>query len=94
MSQPPSPFRLGAPAQNNPFAKAVKATLPSVPAIPVNSKTTNARKGYNPFMAGLNADSAEFKENYGQNKPLKEAMFLGYRDNQPVFGGSRLFILY
>ena len=94
MSQPPSPFRLGIPAQNNPFAKAVKATLPSIATAPVTTSTGASAKRGNPFLTAMNTESAEFRESYGVNKPLKEAMFLGYRDEKPVFGGGRLFILY
>lgn len=95
MSQlPSSPFRLGPGPQNNPFAKAVKATNASIAATPVSTAAGRNPKGYNPFMTGLNTESQAFKDNYGVNKPLKEAMFLGYRDEQPIFAGSRLFILY
>lgn len=94
MSQPPSSFRLGAPVSGNPFAKTVKATLPSLAAPAVTkSAGANTRRG-NPFLSAMNTESPEFKESYGINKPLKDAMFLGYRDDKPVFGGGRLFILY
>jgi hypothetical protein len=94
MSQPPSPFSLGVPAQSNPFAKAVRSTLPSLAAAPITTSTgANSKRG-NPFLSAMNTDSQEFKDSYGVNKPLKEAMFLGYRDDQPVFGGGKLFILY
>ncbi len=93
MSQPP--FPLNVPASNgNPFTKAVKATLPSLATPAITSSTGTSTKRSNPFMTAMNTDSAEFREQYGVNKPLKDAMFLGYRDDQPVFGGSRLFILY
>lgn len=49
---------------------------------------------YNPFMAALDSDSAGFKEMYGVNRPLDKPMFLGYRDDQAMYGGSRLFLLY
>ncbi|WP_303673016.1 hypothetical protein [Vampirovibrio chlorellavorus] len=92
MSQPP--FQLNVPASNsNPFTKAVKATLPSL-ATPAVTSSTGSTKRSNPFMTAMNPDSPEFREQYGVNKPLKDAMFLGYRDDQPVFGGNRLFILY
>lgn len=93
MSQPP--FQLNVPATpNNPFTKAVKATLPSLATPAITSTTGSNTKRSNPFMSAMNTDSPEFREQYGVNKPLKDAMFLGYRDDQPVFGGSRLFILY
>ncbi|WP_373532437.1 hypothetical protein [Vampirovibrio sp.] len=94
MSQPPLPFRLGAPVSGNPFSRAVKATLPSLAATPVTTSAGATTKRSNPFLSAMNTESQEFKENYGVNKPLKDAMFLGYRDEKPVFGGGRLFILY
>jgi hypothetical protein len=93
MNQTPSPFKLNLNA-NNPFARAVRATTPSMAAAPVAPKLTSNAKRYNPFMLALNADSPEFREVYGINKPLEKPMFLGYRDNQPIYGGNRLFILY
>lgn len=93
MNQPTSPFLSGLSPQN-PFAKPVKATTPSIAAAPVSTKAGTSQKRYNPFMAALNTDSAEFKETYGVNRPLEKPMFLGYRDDKPMFGGSRLFILY
>lgn len=93
MSQ--SPFSLNVPVSNgNPFTKAVKATLPSLATPAVTGSTGSSTKRSNPFMTAMNTDSPEFREQYGVNKPLKDAMFLGYRDDQPVFAGSRLFILY
>lgn len=53
-----------------------------------------ANKFYNPFMAAMNQDSADFQSAYGVNRPLPKPMFLGYRDNKALYGGSRLFILY
>lgn len=95
MSQPPAPFRSGIPSQqHNPFARAVRASLPSLAATPVTTSVGASVKRGNPFLTAMNTESAEFKENYGVNRPLKEAMFLGYRDEKPVFAGGRLFILY
>ena len=93
MSQPTSPFTLGLKA-NNPFAQPIKAALPSLATTPITTKTNVAYKRYNPFMTALNADSQEFKDVYGVNKPLEKAMFLGYHDNKPLYGGNKLFILY
>lgn len=94
MSQPSLPFNPGIPAQANPFAKAVKSTLPSLAAPAVTSSMGSSSKRGNPFLTAMNTDSTEFRDSYGVNKPLSEAMFLGYRDAKPVFAGSKLFILY
>jgi len=93
MSQSPSPFTLSLNAKN-PFAQPIKAAMPSIAAAPVAAKGNATTKRYNPFMLALNSDSPEFKTVYGINKPLEKPMFLGYHDNQPLYGGSRLFILY
>lgn len=94
MSQPTSPFTLGLKA-NNPFAKPlVKSTTPLSAAGPVTGGMEATKKRYNPFLAATNTETAEFKQMYGVNKPLEKPMFLGYRNEQAVFGGSRLFLLY
>lgn len=93
MSQSQSPFTLSMKTQN-PFAQPIKAAMPSMAAAPIAPKTTATGKRYNPFMVALNNDSQEFKDVYGVNKPLEKAMFLGYHDNKPIYGGNRLFILY
>lgn len=71
-------------------------TRPAMTPAPITVDTTSgqARKRNNPFMTALNGDSPEYREMYGVNQPLNKPMFLGYRDNQALYGGSRLFILY
>jgi hypothetical protein len=93
MNQPTSPFNLGAKFPT-PLTKPVKATTASLATAPVSSGFGGSTQRYNPFMTALNTDSKAFKENYGVNRPLEKPMFLGYRDDKPLFGGSRLFILY
>ena len=95
MSQPQSPFSLNMkPQPTNPFARPIRAALPSLAAAPITNQITSPRKQYNPFLIAQNTESPEFKGIYGVNKPLEKAMFLGYHDNKPIFGGNRLFILY
>jgi hypothetical protein len=44
----------------------------------------------NPFLkASLNPAAGDI----GVNKPLDKPMFLGYKGNKALYGGSRLFIL-
>lgn len=47
----------------------------------------------NPFLQGygLNAGAPS---DQGVNQPLRHPMFVGYRDNKPIYAGSRLFVLY
>jgi hypothetical protein len=82
------------------FAANIKANskaptqqaLPALPMVPVNTGTPSKR--YNPFLSALNTDSSDFKDVYGVNRPLNKPMFLGYKDDKALYGGSRLFILY
>jgi hypothetical protein len=44
----------------------------------------------NPFMrANVNPEG----QKTGENNPLRSPMFLGYRDNQALYGGAKLFVL-
>ncbi len=65
---------------------------PSLPALPVSVNAQTKR--YNPFLTAMNNDSEEFREMYGVNRPLSKPMFLGYKEDEAIFAGSRLFILY
>ena len=73
--------------------KAVQKSTPALPMVTPNPMTAG-QKQQNPFMIAMKTDSAEFRETYGVNKPLEKPMFLGYRENKALYGGSRLFILY
>lgn len=57
-------------------------------------QTSDQPKAHNPFMIAMNRDSQEFHNTYGVNRPLKQPMFLGYRNEKALYGGTRLFILY
>jgi hypothetical protein len=48
---------------------------------------------HNPFMVALNPANPVFTETFGKNRPLARPMFMGYRENQAIYAGSRLFIL-
>jgi hypothetical protein len=89
-----SPFiqRLAGSIKANSKAPAQQA-LPALPMAPV-ATAGNPSKRYNPFLTALNTDSTDFKDVYGVNRPLAKPMFLGYRDDKALYGGSRLFILY
>jgi len=73
--------------------KARQLSSPVAPT-PVTSFTPPTSPGDNPFMIALNPDNTNYQEYYGVNRPLKKPMFLGYRGNQSLYGGSKLFILY
>ncbi len=57
-------------------------------------QTQGEPRPQNPFMIAMNRDTQEFQNVYGINRPLKQPMFLGYREDKALYGGSRLFILY
>ncbi|MGE0199730.1 MAG: hypothetical protein AB7P76_02040 [Candidatus Melainabacteria bacterium] len=87
-----NPFQALQPQQSQ-----TAASLAPQPAVvtAVATATGNGRQGrYNPFMTALNTESQEFQQAYGKNMPLTKPMFLGYRDNVALYGGSRLFVLY
>jgi hypothetical protein len=65
---------------------------PAVPSIQPGSAKQSGQQ--NPFMIALNPESSEFMGHYGVNRPLRQPMFLGYRENKALYGGSKLFILY
>ncbi|MBY0404384.1 MAG: hypothetical protein K2X66_10840 [Cyanobacteria bacterium] len=72
----------------------VKAPTPMVsPTLNVKQPTTPGNV-QNPFMMANDIENPNFMGYYGVNRPLKEPMFMGYRDDKPLYGGSRLFILY
>lgn len=94
MSQPQPPAIPNAFAMALPAIRAGKALQRALPVAPVAPRNTDAQKSNNPFMVALNPSSQEFKDSYGINRPLNKPMFLGYKDEQALYGGSRLFILY
>jgi hypothetical protein len=46
----------------------------------------------NPFLLAQNSTSFRYRK-IGVNEPLEKPMFLGYREEKPLYGGARLFIL-
>lgn len=63
---------------------------------PIQAPTGDNRMGgRNPFLqpGTMPAVSAAANE-VGVNRPLRHPMFVGYRDNRPIYAGSRLFVLY
>jgi len=61
---------------------------------PMAVSTQTPRKNFNPFLGAMHNDTPEFRDMYGVNRPFEKPMFLGYYRDQPLYGGSRLFILY
>lgn len=82
-------------AGSQPPVGKTQASLPNTSIARIETRTgAAAKKNHNPFLSALNSESQEFQEQYGVNRPLGKPMFLGYRDNQALYGGARLFILY
>ncbi|MDX2085887.1 MAG: hypothetical protein SFZ03_10930 [Candidatus Melainabacteria bacterium] len=66
--------------------------LPNVSPANLNRNISSGPLGQNnPFLLANNAKHTASK--IGVNCPLERPMFLGYRDNQALYGGARLFIL-
>ena len=62
-------------------------------SIPHASPETTPPFGNNPFLQAMNPGSPERLKNYAINRPLDRPMFLGYKGDKALYGGSRLFIL-
>lgn len=77
-----------------PLARPTVDRTASLAATEATSALGPNKIRYNPFLAALNTDSQAFREMYGVNRPLDKPMLLGYRDGEPMYGGSRLFLLY
>lgn len=60
---------------------------------PVNRSLQGRKSPNNPFLQA-NGHDPSGSESYGINQPLRHPMFVGYRDNKPIYAGSRLFVLY
>lgn len=52
------------------------------------------RQFKNPFLQASYQQKNGFIDDCGVNLPLRHPMFVGYRDNKPIYAGSRLFVLY
>lgn len=61
---------------------------------PVVPKQNGESPVKNPFLQNQSLDTDKNVGEYGVNRPLKQAMFVGYRDDKPIYAGSRLFVLY
>ena len=85
-------FGQAAPSTSSSIVPTTSSFIAPIKPVEARQEGPSARK--NPFMTALNQQSPEFMESYGVNRPLKRPMFLGYRDNKALYGGSRLFILY
>lgn len=75
-----------------PNAQQPLATKAIAPIAPAQGMAKN--QSTNPFMIAMDSENPQFMGYYGVNRPLKQPMFFGYRDNKPLYGGSRLFVLY
>jgi hypothetical protein len=56
-------------------------------------ETMDKRPAKNPFLRA-NQSPEEMAQDYGVNRPLRHPLFVGYRNNKPIYAGSRLFVLY
>lgn len=93
-----SPFVLGLNQSSQPNQTQARLPVPKMRATsmaaPISAGVSSGKKPYNPFLSVLDTSGADFRDTYGVNRPLREPMFLGYRNDQPIYGGGRLFLLY
>lgn len=77
--------------QNRLLQRAQSANRVTVlaPYEPVTPKMAGQN---NPFLISSQANPSQNRQ-IGVNKPFYKPMFLGYYDDQPLYGGSRLFVL-
>ncbi len=60
---------------------------------PVSKPSFGTRTSQNPFARSGGVGQSMPNEP-GLNQPLRNPMFVGYRDNKPIYAGSRLYVLY
>ncbi len=74
------------------MSKMILQQIMSGRPAPVQPAVSQQRTAKNPFMQanGFNVSN----DDIGVNQPLRHPMFVGYRDNKPIYAGSRLFVLY
>lgn len=60
---------------------------------PVRSAMSDRQPPKNPFMQASGLHESVTSE-IGVNRPLRHPLFVGYRNNKPIYAGSRLFVLY
>lgn len=70
--------------------------MTSATTTPANTAYLNPQA--NPFLRPLSTPTPAKPniptQEVGVNQPLKHPLFVGYRDDKPVYAGSRLFVLY
>jgi hypothetical protein len=54
----------------------------------------NQRPMQNPFLQHQSLHPQVSMDDFGVNRPLRHPMFVGYKENKPIYAGSRLFVLY
>ena len=81
--------------QNLIFQKAQAHSIVSTQATQeIYATPTQAPIGANnPFLLSDHNKANQAYRQIGVNQPFSKPLFLGYRDEKPLYGGSRLFIL-
>lgn len=73
------------------MAQEVRPARQTVPIKATQIAKNLTFSGQNPFLL---KEGPVFSETYGKNRPLRQAMIVGYKgDGEVVIGGERLFVL-
>lgn len=75
------------------MSKLILQQIMSGKTQPIRTTSQEGRPLNNPFLKANQLTDLGTSE-YGVNQPLRHPMFVGYRDNKPIYAGSRLFVLY
>jgi hypothetical protein len=79
--------------QNLTFQRSTLNSIPgSIRPLDGTSAPMATMAANNPFLITQNPITAN-NRTVGVNKPFYKPMFLGYRDDQTLYGGARLFVL-
>ena len=71
-----------------------QVTRPNVPNFP--SPVVGGLSGIgksNPFLISSEISMLGKTRHMGENKPLEQAMFIGYHNEKAIYGGGQIFVL-
>jgi hypothetical protein len=74
-----------------PMTTGVRSGLPVLTPPPVGALTGIGKS--NPFLMSSDLSGSLKPTSMGNNKPLEQAMFIGYHNEKPIYGGGQIFML-
>ncbi|MFM7390704.1 MAG: hypothetical protein ACKO34_08820 [Vampirovibrionales bacterium] len=70
------------------------ASRPLTPSLGSDSLQAQGKLGQrNPFLISSDVSTANPTPNLHQNQPFSKPLFMGYYNNKPLYGATKLFIL-